>query len=90
MKKTYCDICGKEIVKSNETWNYGLNASKGNSRVGFNENIEEVCEKCATIIHCCVSMMKEVGWEPAFREKLESTNAYESDRAGYVLLDLEG
>ena len=89
MKKVYCDICGKEINKGNEAWVFGLNAKEGNPRVSFDETIEDICEHCATIMHCCVSMMKLTGWEPDFHEKLKSDSMWESDKAGYVLSDLE-
>lgn len=67
MRKVYCDICGKEIVRQREVWKHTLTAREGNKRVSFDESIEDMCEKCATIIHCCTSMMKK-GWEPDFHE----------------------
>lgn len=89
MKKIFCDICGKEITKSNETWKYELRSNEGNSRVSCNKTLEDVCEKCATIIHCCVSMMCECGWEPDFHESLNSDNFYESEKAAYKLYDFK-
>lgn len=89
MKKVFCDICGKEIIKSNETWTHELKANETNKRVSYDERIEDICESCATIIHCCVSMMKKCNWQPDFHEVLESDNIWESDKAGYVLSDLE-
>lgn len=58
MKKTYCDICGSEITRQSETWRYELKANEGNKRVALDENIEEICETCATIISCCVTMRR--------------------------------
>lgn len=72
MKKIFCDICGKEIVKTNETWTYELSANEGNKRVSFDKIIEDICEACATKIHCCVAMMKECNWEPDFHKTLDS------------------
>lgn len=89
MKKIFCDICGKEIKKSNETWKQELRANENNKRVSYDETLEDVCESCATIIHCCVSMMKECGWQPDFHEVLESDNVWERDKAGYKLSELE-
>ena len=84
-RKIFCDICGKEIVKINEIWKYKLIANKNNERVSYNETLGEVCESCATIIHCCVSMMKECKWEPDFHEVLDQDDAWESETATYKL-----
>ena len=89
MKKIFCDICGKEIVNSNETWKQELVANENNKRVSYNESLIDVCESCATIIHCCTSMMKECGWKPDFHEVLESGSAFEREKAGYKLSELE-
>lgn len=67
MRKTFCDICGKEVKKQNEAWKYELQAQYGNSRVSYNEKLMEVCEKCATILHCVTSVMRE-GYQPDFHE----------------------
>lgn len=63
MTKVYCDICGKEVRGVHETWTHVLTANKNNSRVSFDEVLPEICEHCATIIHCCISLMK-AGVEP--------------------------
>ena len=89
MRRIFCDICGKEIVKPNETWQLGLMANEGNKRVSYNKILVDVCESCATTIHCCVSMMKECRWEPDFHEVLESDSVWERDKAGYKLSELE-
>lgn len=67
MRKVYCDICGKEVVRQKELWKHTLIAREGNNRVSYDEHIEEICESCATILHCCTSMMKQ-GWTPDFHE----------------------
>lgn len=59
MNRLFCDICGKEIVRKDETWSYSLKANGSNRRVSMNENIGEVCELCATVINCCVSMRRK-------------------------------
>ena len=89
MKKIFCDICGKEIVNSNETWKQELVANENNKRVSYNESLIDVCESCATIIHCCTSMMKECGWKPDFHEVLESGSVFEREKAGHKLSELE-
>ena len=33
--------------------------------------------------------MKETGWKPDFHEKLDSESIWESDKAGYVMSDLQ-
>lgn len=68
MRKVYCDICGKEIIRQREVWKHTLMAKEGNKRVSYDEHIEDICEKCATIIHCCTSMMKR-GFEPEYKAK---------------------
>ena len=68
MRKIFCDICGKEIKPDNETWRQQLRANNGNLRISFDKSFCEICEGCATKIHCCVSMMKEHDWEPDFHE----------------------
>ena len=35
MLKVYCDICGKEIKKSNEVWGMSVFAHKGNPRMSY-------------------------------------------------------
>lgn len=89
MKKIFCDICGKEIIKSNETWTNELRANDGNKRVSYDEKIEDICESCATTIHCCIRMMKHCKWEPDFHEVLGSDDVFESDKAGYQLSELK-
>ena len=89
MKKIFCDICGKEIVNSNKTWKQELVANENNKRVSYNESLIDVCEYCATIIHCCTFMMKKCGWKPDFHEVLESDSVFEREKAGYELSKLE-
>lgn len=48
-----------------------LKANDGNKRVSFDETINEICEGCATVIHCCTSMMKK-GMIPVFDAKDKS------------------
>lgn len=74
MKKTYCNICRKEIPRQNETWQYTLSANEENKRVSFDSQIEEICECCASILHCCVSMMKH-DWKPDYHELYEQKDA---------------
>lgn len=71
MTRVYCDICGKEVVRKKEIWKHTLAAREGNKRVSYDEHIEEICESCATTIHCCTSMMKQ-GWKPDFHEMKEA------------------
>ena len=65
MDVKYCDICGNKIKKPNETWTSKLVANNGNPRVSFDSEIKEVCESCATILHCCTALMKQ-GLAPDF------------------------
>lgn len=89
MKKIFCDICGKEIVNQNETWKQELIANENNKRVSYNKTLIDVCESCATVIHCCVSMMKECDWKPDFHEVLESDSVWEREKEEYKLSELE-
>lgn len=61
MTRVYCDICGKEVVRKKEIWKHTLTAREGNKRVSYDEHIEEICESCATTIHCCTSIEEEMG-----------------------------
>ena len=86
MKVIHCDICGKEI-KSNspivDIWNKDV-------FIDMDDNpIEDVCEECFKIICCCINMMKETKWKPDFHEVLESGSAWNREKAGYKLSDLE-
>ena len=86
MKVIHCDICGKEIKSDSpltKIWDSELFIDRDH------EYIEDVCEDCFKMILCCINMMKETGWRPDFHEKLNSENIWESDKAGYVLSDLE-
>jgi hypothetical protein len=85
MKVIYCDICGKEIKKRTEV--DILNNDMFIDR--HDDLIEDVCEECFKWIYCCVIMMKETGWKPDFHEKLDSKDIWESDKAGYVMSDLQ-
>lgn len=85
MKVIHCDICGKEIRKHPE-----VDILNKNIFIDMDDNpIEDVCEECFKWIYCCVIMMKETGWKPDFHEKLDSKNIWESDKAGYVMSDLQ-
>lgn len=85
MKVIHCDICGKEIKKlpEAEIWNKNVFTDMDD------DPIEDVCEECFKMIYCCVNMMKETGWRPDFHEKLNSESIWESDKAGYVMSDLQ-
>lgn len=89
MKRTFCDICGKEIVKPNETWKYKLVSNTDNTRLSFDEVLEDVCEECATVIHCCVRMMKECKWKPDFHEALKSDNIVIRHISEYMVSEFE-
>lgn len=65
MVKVYCDICGNEILKANEIWKLSLLSKPGNPRVSYDEIVEDMCESCATKIHCRLVEMKH-GLEQAF------------------------
>ncbi len=65
MVKICCDICGKEIAKVKEVWKLSLLSKSGNRRVSYDEKVADVCESCATQIHCCLSALKN-GLKPKF------------------------
>lgn len=86
MKKILCDICGKEIKSDNpvvDIWNKNVFMDM------FGDPIEDVCDECYKMIYCCINMMKEVGWKPDFHEKLKSESVFDSDKAGFILEELE-
>ena len=58
MVKVYCDICGKEIIRAKEVWKLSLLSKPENVRVSYDEKVEDMCESCATGIHCHLSAMK--------------------------------
>ena len=86
MKVIHCDICGKEIKSDHpvtDIWNK-------NVFIDMDRNpIEDVCEECFKIIHCCINMMKETKWKPDFHEVLKSDSLWTRELAGYKLSDLE-
>ena len=86
MKKTYCDICGKEAKSSMQM----LDAfDKFFFSDMHDDPIEDVCEECYKMIYCCINMMKETKWRPDFHEVLESDSIHTRDMAGYRLSELE-
>lgn len=86
MKKTYCDICGRETknsIQMLDTFNKFFFADMDD------EPIEDMCEECYKIILCCINMMKETKWRPDFHEVLKQDDIWKRDIAGYKLYDLE-
>jgi len=79
MIKKFCDVCGKEIIKENEVWTNILTAQEGNSRVSFDETIIDMCEACATHIHCVTSMMKH-GWVPEYGNEKTLDNVHKVEK----------
>ncbi len=85
MKKSFCDVCGKEI----EEIEPALLFWKKDVFVDLNDNwIEDICPDCFWTLYCCLNMMKETGWRPDFHEKLESESYWDRDIAGYTLSKL--
>lgn len=94
MRKIYCDICGKEINVSNGNgiWNITLVTpleSLSNMNLQFNSPMEDICERCATVIHSCITMMGESGWEPDFHEVLDHGSMWDREKAADRLNRLE-
>lgn len=86
MKKTFCDICGKE-VKELDTVMYAWPKD-----VFYDLNdypIEDICPECFKMLCCCAVMMKETGWKPDFHEKLNSDSIWDQDHAAYTLSKLQ-
>jgi len=67
MRKTYCDLCGKEIKQQYRIWKYELQAQFGNHKISYDEKLAELCEVCATNLHFVTSMMKR-GYRPDFHD----------------------
>lgn len=88
MKKTYCDVCGKEI-------GIGINNGKSiesfkNIYYGFDdEPIADMCEECYMTIYCCLRMMKKTKWKPDFHKVLRSDDAGTREIADWELSDLK-
>lgn len=87
MKVIHCDICGKSI-KSNSPmtriWNRDV-------FIDTDDNpIEDVCEECFKMIHCCINMMKETKWKPDFHEVTESGSVWDREVAENTVYKLEG
>lgn len=86
MKKSYCDICGKEIKELEPA----LLFWKKDMFCDLDDNwIEDICQECFWTLYYCVNMMKKTGWRPDFHEKLNSESIWESDIAGYTLSELK-
>lgn len=86
MKKTFCDICEKEIGRK-EDWCFGLHPPIEYKSLDI--SMDDICEECAITIYQCVMMMKECSWKPDFHEALNSESVWTRDIAGHVLHEIE-
>lgn len=76
MKKTYCDICGKEIENV--------------KRVVIDDiYLEDVCEECTKILRYCMTMITKCKWKPDFHEVRNSDDMRTRDAADRTLYKLE-
>lgn len=65
MRKTICDVCGKEITDFRESWNVSISSNVSLRTLRYNQTdyslcITDVCEDCAnSIYHHINGLQKE-------------------------------
>lgn len=65
MRKTICDVCGKEITDFRESWNVSISSNVGTRALRYNQTdcslcLTDVCEDCAnSIYHYIKDLQKE-------------------------------
>lgn len=85
MKKTYCDICGKEIIGHNPV-------DFGSTDLFYDLDermIADVCRECFGTVFACINMMKKSAWKPDFHEVLESEDIGTRMHAEYAVCEIE-
>ena len=65
MRKIICDVCGKEITDSRESWNASISSNVGIRALKYDQTdyslcLADVCEDCAnSIYHYIKGLQKE-------------------------------
>ena len=65
MRKTICDVCGKEIINFREPWNVSISSNVSLHTLGYDQTdyslcLTDVCEDCAnSIYHYIKGLQKE-------------------------------
>lgn len=65
MRKTLCDVCGKEITDFRKSWNMGLSSNVSLRTLKYDQTdyslcFTDVCEDCAdSIYHYIKGLQKE-------------------------------
>lgn len=65
MRKTICDVCGKEITDFRESWNVSISSNVGSRVLRYDQTdyslyLTDVCEDCAnSIYHYIKGLQKE-------------------------------
>lgn len=65
MRKTICDVCGKEIINFRESWNVSISSNVSLRTLGYDQTdyslcLADVCDDCAnSIYHYIKGLQKE-------------------------------
>lgn len=65
MRKIICDVCGKEITDSRESWDVSISSNVSLRTLGYGQTdyslcLTDVCEDCAnSIYHYIKGLQKE-------------------------------
>lgn len=65
MRKTICDVCGKEITSLRESWNTSISSNVSLRTLGYDQtdyslDLTDVCEDCVnSIYHYIKGLQKE-------------------------------
>lgn len=65
MRKTICDVCGKEITDFRESWNVSISSNVNARALGYDQTdyslcLCDVCQDCAnSIYHYIKGLQKE-------------------------------
>ena len=65
MRKTICDVCGKEIIDFRESWNVSISSNVGTRALNLGQTdyslcLTDVCEDCTNSIYRYIkSLQKE-------------------------------
>ena len=64
MRKTICDVCGKEITDIRESWNVSISSNVSTrllkyGQTNYSLRFTDVCNDCANSIYHCIRSLQE-------------------------------
>lgn len=64
MRKTICDVCGKEITDIRESWNVSISSNVSTRLLKYDQTdyslcFTDVCNDCANSIYHCIKNLQE-------------------------------